>query len=537
MKKIVFGLILLITFSILLLSNALWKKEDKNNQYDSTYAAEFNIREDTWTRVFGGTGHDRFSAGATIPKTSDGGNVIAGGTESFGAGDSDIWALKLDSSGGIEWQYTYGGSEFDSTNSIQETGDGGYVIAGRTESYGAGASDIWVLKLDSLGDIEWQRTYGGSTGDYPTSIHQTIVNSGYVVAGVTESFGAGASDMWVLKLSSIGDIEWQKTYGGTLKDWSNSIQQTIDGGYVVASGTESYGGGGLDGWVLKLTSEGVIEWQTALGGSKDDSTYTIDETDDGAYILSGVTSTLGSYLTDSVGESDLWLVKISIDGDMYYCNIIRSTEASVSDTVVSPLDTSAIPADTNVVLQNTDILPQESDDMPVLQVLLCPGPYNLGRSSEAGGYTELGSGNATYEGGEEIETEAIANDGYEHTGWRGAYSGTDNPCWIIMWEDQLTLAATFKQLPTDDDPADDDSGGGSFIATASYGTPMAEEVKTLSAFRDQHLMTNLIGRTLVKFYYDHSPELADFIRDKEFLKKIIRTCLKPIIWILSKVVE
>ncbi|GAI33263.1 unnamed protein product, partial [marine sediment metagenome] len=188
-------------------------------------------------------------------------------TYSFGAGDGDLWILKLTSYGDIEWQNTYGGGSYEDATSIRQTDDGGYVVTGTTYSFGAGDGDLWILKLTSSGDIEWQRTYGGSFDDWWAAYIQVTSDGGYIVSAITESFGAGDRDGWILKLTSSGDIEWQRTYGGSGDDWGEYIRETGDGGYIVAGTTESFGAGDRDGWILKLTSSGDIEWQRTYGGS------------------------------------------------------------------------------------------------------------------------------------------------------------------------------------------------------------------------------------------------------------------------------
>jgi len=201
--------------------------------------------------TYGGPGNDSANS---IQQTIDGGYIVAGSTESFGAGGADFWVLKLDPAGDIVWQRTYGGSSWDEAFSVQQTFDGGYVVAGGTDSYGAGDTDFWVLKLDPTGDIVWQRTYGGSSWDRASSIQQTE-DGGYIVAGSTTSFGAGDKDFWVLNLNSEGEITWQHTYGSDSKDVAYSIQQTSDGGYIVV-GTGWHGG-----HILKIDPQGRIEWQ------------------------------------------------------------------------------------------------------------------------------------------------------------------------------------------------------------------------------------------------------------------------------------
>lgn len=150
-----------------------------------------------------------------------------------------------------QWAKTYGGSDGDVASAIQQTSDGGYIVAGRTNSFGfvgLGRADIWILKLFPNGDVEWQKTYGGSDDDKAHSIQQTM-DGGYIMAGKTHSYVTEEPDFWILKLFPGGEIEWQRTYGGGEWEEARSIHQTNDGGYIVAGGTN----------VLKLSSEGDIE--------------------------------------------------------------------------------------------------------------------------------------------------------------------------------------------------------------------------------------------------------------------------------------
>ena len=241
-----------------------------------------------------------------------------------------------------QWAKTYGGSKEEYANSIQQTSDGGYIVAGYTKSFGAGETDIWVLKLSSNGAIEWHHTSGGINTDKSYSIQQTS-DGGYIVAGRTASFGAGHYDIWVLKLSSNGAIEWQRTYGGRSSDVAYSIQQTSDGGYIVAGYTDSFYAGGEAIWVLKLSSDGDIEWQRTYGDGSFDIAYSIQQTSDGGYIVAGRTTSFGA------GSYDIWVLKLSSNGDIdSFCGFIESSDATFADTVVSPADTSITPRNTSV---------------------------------------------------------------------------------------------------------------------------------------------------------------------------------------------
>jgi hypothetical protein len=215
----------------------------------------------TWQKTYGGSGPD---SAYSVQQTSDGGYIVAGTTSSFGVGAYDVWVLKLDSTGGVTWQKAYGG--FDTAHSVEQTSDGGYIVAGTTSSFVGGVYHVWVLKLNSTGAVTWQKAYGGHSDDGASCVEQTS-DGGYIVAGYTTSFGAGGADVWVLKLDSTGGVTWQKTYGGSRDDIANAVQQTTDGGYIVAGETTSFGAGFNDFWVLKLDSDGGIVWNSGSGAS------------------------------------------------------------------------------------------------------------------------------------------------------------------------------------------------------------------------------------------------------------------------------
>jgi hypothetical protein len=201
-----------------------------------------------WTKTIGGSNYD---VAYSIIQSSDGGYIVAGYTGSFGAGYADIYVVKLDSSGNVLWTKTIGGSSRDEASSIIQSSDGGYVVAGWTSSFGAGGYDFYVVKLDSSGNVLWTKTIGGSDNDFAYSIIQSS-DGGYVVAGRTESFGAGYVDIYVVKLDSSGNVLWTKTIGGSSWDEASSIIQSSDGGYVVAGWTSRYGGI----YVVKTDSNG-----------------------------------------------------------------------------------------------------------------------------------------------------------------------------------------------------------------------------------------------------------------------------------------
>jgi hypothetical protein len=216
---------------------------------------------------------------------------VAGRTKSFGAGFINAWVLKLDGQGNVVWQKT---SSLGEAHAIIPTSDGGYVVAGETY-HSAGRHDVWVLKLDGQGNVQWQKNYGGTDDDWAYAIAPTS-DGGYVVAGRTKSFGAGRMDVWVLKLDGQGNVQWQKTYGGKGDDEARAIAPTSDGGYVVAGYTRSFGGG-YEVWVLKLEVDGTM--RGCPPGLVRDSTASVGST----FVSHGNSSAVGQTTYASVASS------------------------------------------------------------------------------------------------------------------------------------------------------------------------------------------------------------------------------------------
>jgi hypothetical protein len=474
-----------------------------------------------WQHTYGGSNSD---GAGSIQQTTDGGYIVAGGTSSFGAGNGDIWILKLFADGNIEWQKTYGGSDSDSASSVQQTNDGGYIVAGRTSSFGAGNGDIWILKLSPDGDIESQKAYGESGSDSASSIQQTT-DGGYLVLSSTWSYEAGEDAIWILKLSSRGAIEWQKTYRGAEYGYqdANSIQQTTDGGYIVAGSHSSFGLiKGRDFWILKLLSNGGIEWQKKYGGVFGDYAHSIQQTDDGGYIVAGETSSFvaGTY-------QDFWVFKLSSKGELHsYCDLIRNTDVAVTDIDISPEDTNMTPQDTNIEPQETNISPS---DTSATVYNFCSGKYILRINASSGGTTDPSPGIHTYDPGTKVSIKAIPISENIFGGWDGDASGLTNPITITM-DSHKSIKASFGGEWGDGDREDKISlGGGCFIATAAYGTPLHSYVRILRDFRDKYLMPSKLGRKMVGLYYKYSPSVANFISKHKVLKVVVKISLLPII--------
>lgn len=373
------------------------------------FVGSIGASSEMWSKTYGGVGDE---VAHSLVYTSDGGYALAGYTVSFGAGWEDFWLVKTDEFGNMEWNQTYGGIDADLAFSLVETSDGGYAIAGKTYSFGAEGSDFWLVKTDEFGNIEWSERYGGPGEDSGHSLVETS-DGGFAIAGLTYSYGAGASDFWLVKTDRYGNCEWNRTYGGeqydgaqwlivasdggfmmagykdqkdnyvganfwliktdaygnmlwnrTYDNWvdsANSVVETSDGGYALAGSAgfwyphacwfvktdengfmtwnttygdlydqhyetahsvvetwdggfalacraDYFGDGNYDFWVIKTDEYGTVEWNQTFGGTGSEEAYSLVETSDGGYGLAGYTSSFGA------GDNDFWLVKTNQTG-------------------------------------------------------------------------------------------------------------------------------------------------------------------------------------------------------------------------------
>ena len=258
-------------------------------------------------RTYGGWDVDE---GYCVQQTSDGGYILAGFTQSFGAGRKDVYLVKTDSLGDTLWTKVYGGEYWDKGRHVEQTSDGGYIIVGGTYSYGAGDCDVWLLKTDSLGDTIWTRTYGDWGHDQGMCVRQTP-DGGYIVVG-TFSPQASYGDVYILKTDSLGDTLWARTYGEmNVDEWGSSVQATADGGYIIVGGK---GGAVRDLYLLKVDSQGDTVWTRTYGGGGDEWGACVECTNDGNYIIAGGTHSYGA------GYSDIWLMKVDPSGDTLWAN-------------------------------------------------------------------------------------------------------------------------------------------------------------------------------------------------------------------------
>ena len=291
-----------------------------------------------WEYTYGGSEDETLNQ---IIQTTDSGYAIAGRTRSADGdvsnyqGEGDYWIVKLDENGAINWETSFGGSNNDLANAIVQTSDSGFFVIGNSASTDGdiqqsnGGIDCWVVKLDSVGNLEWENSLGGSANDYGRSGQQTS-DGGYIVAGQTWSSNGdvnsnnGQEDFWIVKLNPTGDIEWEKNYGGTLSDGAFSIEQTMDGGYVAAGYSQSSDGdvlannGGNDYWIIKIDTAGNITWEKNYGGTGQETIAAIRQTSDQGFIISGTSDSSDGDIFDSHGGNEAWVVKLDADGNLVW---------------------------------------------------------------------------------------------------------------------------------------------------------------------------------------------------------------------------
>ena len=324
-----------------------------------------------WQRCYGGTVVEECNA---IRTTFDGGYVIAGNTNSNdgdvsgGHGGGDGWVVKITATGAIEWQKCYGGSSSDYAYDIRQTPDSGYIVVGSTHSNDGdvsgshGYSDLWVFKISVTGVLQWQKCLGGNSGEDAYAVGLTN-DGGYIIAGNTASNNSGdvignhgGSDEWIVKLTSTGSIVWAKCYGGSATDYTASVQQTFDGGYIIGGTSKSVDGDvtahrGPDTnpnlWVVKITDTGRLEWERSLGhysgfGSQGQLGGATIQTSDSGYVVAGATYSGGDDVTGYVGidnqTANGWVVKLNKSGIKQWDRCVYSNKSNGIKSILQTAD-------------------------------------------------------------------------------------------------------------------------------------------------------------------------------------------------------
>jgi len=426
-----------------------------------------------WQKSLGGTNSEE---GNSIQQTSDGGYILAGesnsndGDVTVNHGGDDIWIVKLDNSGALQWQKSLGGSEHEGAESIQQTTDGGFIVVGTSTSIdgditgGDATGNIWVVKLNDTGVIQWQKSIGSTGGDRGYSVQQTN-DGGYIVLGsvfyndgdVTGHHGSFNNDYWVVKLNSTGTIQWQKCFGGTSGDGDDAngaaIKQTSDGGYIFAGSSYSNDGdvighhgttGSLDYWIVKINSSGVIEWQKSLGGSGDDYGYSIKQTTDGGYIVGAGTNSTDGDAIGNDGSHRFWVVKLYSNGNFEWQNFLGSSGGAY---FIDQTNDGGYIATGLSTYWGVDI----SDNHDSTICGPC-GDYwvvkldNIGnliweKSLGGSGYEFSQEIQETSDGGIVVIGTAHSNDG-DISGFHGIADGFNSDCWVVKLQCNQVLNIT-----------------------------------------------------------------------------------------------
>ncbi len=269
-------------------------------QGNDVYLIKTNDSGDVqWTKKYDRGFDDK---GYSVYQTTDGGYIFTG----YAQGPGSLYLIKTDSSGVILWTNIYNGPNTETGYSVQQTTDGGYIVAGETDGFGAGQKDVFLIKTDSTGVVLWTKTFGGTNSDFGRSVQQTT-DGGYIITGATMSFGAGNQDIYLIKTDDIGDTLWTKTFGGLLDEVGYSVRQTADGGYIITGYTESFGAGLKDVYLIKTNGSGDTLWTKAYGGTGVDEGHSVEQTSDGGYVITGNTGI-------GIGQSSVYLIKTDANG-------------------------------------------------------------------------------------------------------------------------------------------------------------------------------------------------------------------------------
>ena len=292
------------------IAGTTWRRANhRSDMYLTKTDSEGNV---LWSRVFGGKGRDQ---GSEVQQTRDGGYVVVGETASRGAGSADVYLVKTDSTGRELWSKTFGGSKEDRGYSVQQTPDGGYVIAGESKSFNGGKEEGFLVRTDSMGTLLWQRTFGGKERDWLQSVRQSP-GGGFVLAGSTESFGRGETDIYLIETDPTGNPNWVRTYGDRYGEYGRSVRPTLDGGYIVAGYIWPSGAlGSTDAYLVKTDGRGQRMWDKRLGGVGFDYGYCVEQTLDGGYVIVGRSTSWGN-------QSDkIYLIKTDSEGSVMWYKI------------------------------------------------------------------------------------------------------------------------------------------------------------------------------------------------------------------------
>lgn len=341
--------------------------------YDVSLAKYNDGGNRVWSMTYGGFSDDMALA---LDMTSDGGFILAGGTQSYGSGGMDVYLIRTDKNGKDLWTRTFGGVFWDCGYSVRETSDGGFIVAADTRSAGNGEQDAWLIRTDAGGNMLWNRTYGGAGIDIARSVRQ-MPDGGYAFAGMTESYGNGGFDVYLVRTDDKGAMQWMKTFGGPKDDIARALEITADGGFIVAGLENSYGNGGYDAFLIKTDAGGNVQWSKTYGGPLDDLGRSVSLTPDSGYLLAGDAGSYGN------GKQDYYIVRTDADGNVQWSKTYGGAGDDVAESAIVTRDGSVVVAGNTqsrgaggqdmylirLATLNTDSLLPESS-LPILSIAL-----------------------------------------------------------------------------------------------------------------------------------------------------------------------
>ena len=331
---------------------------DNNGQYDVWVIKTSKTGTILWSFNYGGSDYD---IGKTIIQTTDGGYVVAGYTKSTDEdvnsnhGDYDLWIFKLDANGALKWENAFGGTDTELLPDLCKTNDGGFIVVGRTKSTDGdvtgfqGIEDGWIVKVNGIGEFVWQKTLGGTQTDRVRSVCSTHDN-GFLVVGSSKSSDGdvsdnnGQSDVWLCKLDNLGNILWDKNYGGSNNDYAFSVARTTDNGFIVAGRTDSTdqdvsgNHGYSDGWVLKVDINGDLDWAKCYGGTLDDEINSVIQISTGEYAFLGSTKSADGDVPGNKGDRDFLFMLLDEDGNIEWSKNYGGSATDIGSALVETSD-------------------------------------------------------------------------------------------------------------------------------------------------------------------------------------------------------
>jgi hypothetical protein len=281
-----------------------------------------------WTKTYGGGADDY---GNSVQETSDGGFIIVGETWSYGTWDADVFLIKTDAAGETLWTKKYSDSTSECGYSVKQLPDSGFIIVGARFFAVDGHYDVLLIRTEMNGDTIWTKTYGGPYEDIGYSV-QLTTEGGFIITGRTSSFGSGGEDVYLLKTDSVGNIIWQNAYGGVNSDFASEVQLVLNTGYILIGETNSFGASGREFYVVRVDDSGDSLWTRTYGGMQLERGYSIDQTANGGYVMTGMTESFGSYV-------DIWVVRINEFGDTVWTKAWGGDEIEYGHSIKQTLDT------------------------------------------------------------------------------------------------------------------------------------------------------------------------------------------------------